>query len=542
MTINFKDLLKGKVVEEAQVIKRPMLPLWVALLVSVIAAFLIFFFTLPALNPRSYDFYVFTGGVLLIFMVLLSLTKWVNSKAMKLLPALIMLCVLIPVFFTLIGSPIFWAKSYANLINVDEGIFSEHVSSIDFDQYPIVDKEAAQVIGQKQMGSIPDLVSQFEIDNTYSQVNIKGKPVRISTLKYYDLFKYLGNNQNGIQHYVSVDMTTQESSLNKLEDPIFYSKSDYLMRNIDRHLRFQYPFSMFGETNLELDDEGKAFFVTPVITKRIALMSGTDASGVIVTDANSGESVRYSDEIPTWVDRVYQADLIINQLNARGSYNGGFFNSVFGQRGVTSTTEGYNYVSIGEDIYLTTGVTSVRSDESNLGFYYVNLRTKDAKFYPVPSAIETQAMQSARGKVQEKDYVPTFPIVLNLAGRPVYFMSLKDNAKTAKMFAIVDAQQFNEVIVGDTVQQVVNNYTLANAQNTEVVEESTSQRIVIEQIKEAVVDGNTMYFLTVRGEDRIFIATAKQLGTEILKLKEGESLEVEGTADDTQFIILKITN
>lgn len=535
----FREVQKKREAEEAVIIKKPVLPLWLALLIAILGAGLYFFFVLPALTPKSMDFYIFIGFVLILLLVLLSMTK-VASKIQRILPIALMVVVILPILLTLLGSPLFWSKTYASLLVPTQGVFSEEVSSINFDQYPIVDKEAAQVIGQKQMGSIPELVSQFEIDEIYTQINLREKPVRISPLKYYDLFKYLGNYKDGIKHYVAVDMTTQESSLETLEEPIFYSESDYLLRNIHRHLRFQYPFSIFGQTNLELDDNGKAYYITPELTKRVILLSGTDVKGVIVTDATTGESVRYTENIPTWIDRVYPAELMMSQLDSHGAYQGGFFNSLFGQRGVTSTTDGYNYVSIGEDIYMTTGVTSVRSDESNLGFYYVNLRTKEATFYPVPSAIESQAMESARGKIQEKNYTPTFPIVLNLSGRPVYFMSLKDQARTAKMFAIVDAQKFNEVIVGDTVEQVVQNYTLAHATNTEAPLETTDSSITIKAIKEAVVDGNTMYFIEAEGSDKNYIATAKQLGASILKLEVGKTLEVEGTEDEMQFIIMSI--
>ena len=137
-----------------------------------------------------------------------------------------------------------------------------------------MDRETAEIIGEKQMGSMAELVSQFEIDENYAQINIAGKPVRVSPIKYYDIIKYFSNFKDGLQYYISVDMTNQEGDLVKLDKPVFYSSSDFLFRNIHRKIRFQYPFHLLGETNFELNDEGEAFYVTPILTKRIFFLAG----------------------------------------------------------------------------------------------------------------------------------------------------------------------------------------------------------------------------------------------------------------------------
>ena len=41
-----------------------------------------------------------------------------------------------------------------------------------------------------------------------------------------------------------------------------------------------------------------------------------------------------------------------------------------------------------DDVYMYTGITSISSDESNIGFVLVNLRTHEARFYDVPGAEE----------------------------------------------------------------------------------------------------------------------------------------------------------
>lgn len=515
--------------------------LWIALITAVIML-VYFFVALPAINPMSMEFYTFFILALVIFNFLnLVIGKHHKSFFAGISGILLIVLIVIPILLTFFSGPFFHAKRYASLIDVQPGTFSEDVSRIRMDQIPIVDREAAVILGEKQMGQVGELVSQFDIATDYAQINLAGKPIRISPLKYYDLIKYLGNFRQGIRHYISVDMTSQEGKLNQLKRPIFYSNSDYLMRNIRRHVRFQYPFDMFGEMSFELDDNGDAYYITPVMTKRIFFFGGLDVKGAIITDANTGESKKYAiGEVPEWVDRVFPAELMMRQLDWRGLYSGGFINSIFGQRNVTSTTEGYNYNSIDTDIFMVTGVTSVRSDTSNLGFYYVNLRTKEAKMYSVPSATEYAAMDSAQGKVQEKDYRAAFPVVLNLNNRPVYFVGLKDDARIAKMFAIVDAQRFETVYTGNTPQEAVNNYLLANAVEATVGEDSQEISLTIEAIEPVVIDGNTIYFIKAKDDDQVYVATAKTLGAKVVFLKVGDTIEVLGNPSDSQFDILDI--
>ena len=523
-------------------------PWWQILVLTIIVMFLYFFFTLPSLSPQSFDFYKTIIIGIIVYWVLHALfgKQLKSSKGLKSSIVAIILLIAIPFLGTLISSPFFFSKQYAELIEINSSDFAKDIEQVSINQVPVVDREAARVIGEKQMGSMGELVSQFNVANKYSQVNIAGKPIRVSPLEYYDIIKYFTNNQSGIQHYVSVDMTSQDGDLTKLDEAIFYSESDILFRDLNRHIRFQFPFSILGESNFEIDDNGKAWYVTPVLHKPIFFFGGLDAKGAIITDANTGKSTYYKrDEVPSWVDRVNPAEVIISQLNSYGKYNRGFWNSVFSQKNVTSTTEGYNYISLGEDIYLTTGVTSVRSDESNLGFYYVNLRTKETKFYPVPSATETAAMKSARGKVQEKNYEPTFPVILNLGGRPVYFMSLKDQSLTAKMFALVDAEQFTDVIVGDNVQETISKYFDINPEVSSDSNVFEDEKITVDKISEVVVNGNTIYYLSVKENNNIYVIVPEELDNRVHFIQANDKLNIQSSLqlekdEFKQFKIVKI--
>ena len=235
-----------------------------------------------------------------------------------------------------------------------------------------------------------------------------------------------------------VDMTTQDTSLIRLENGIKYSESEYFMRNIRRKLRFEYPTKIFGDISFEIDDNGTPYWVASTVEYKIGLFSGEDIGGAVLFDAQTGESKYYDvADVPTWVDQVYESDMVLQQLVYNGKYRSGWLNSIFGQKGVLQPTDGYNYLAINDDVWLYTGITSVTSDESNVGFVLTNLRTKETRYYAVSGAEEYSAMSSAQGQVQHLGYRATFPLLLNVADRPTYFMALKDSAGLVKMYAFV---------------------------------------------------------------------------------------------------------
>ena len=257
--------------------------------------------------------------------------------------------------------------------------------------------------------------------------------------------------------------------------------------------------------------------------------SGKDISGAVLVNAITGES-GYFDvaDIPSWVDQVFSSDLIIEQLIYNGKYRSGFFNSIFGQKGVLQPTAGYNYLAINDDVWLYTGITSVTSDESNVGFVLCNLRTKETKFYAIPGAEEYSAMSSAEGQVQHLGYRSTFPILLNISNRPIYFMSLKDDAGLVKMYAFVDVQQYHIVGTGNTVSEAQADY-FAKLAGENIPTEETETTLVygtISKIGNAVVDGNTVYYVKLGNDNTLYSIPIKLL-PELSIMNEGEQLTIE---------------
>ena len=502
------------------------------------AAFLLFWFMLPPLNPRSPLFWEYLLAITVIGTVLFAfsaLTRWITGgvasieksgqnggidfsgfragnkelfrfRSVKIVAVTVLVFVVLAFMANIVGSQLFNAKSYSELIVFEDGNFSKDVAELSMSQIPVVDRDTSVALGKRKLGEMSDLVSQFNIADNYTQINYNSMPVRVSPLVYGDAIKWLKNSGNGIPGYILVNMTTQEASLIRLEEGIRYSESEYFMRNIHRYLRFKYPTKIFDDVSFEIDDNGTPYWVASTVKYRIAWWSGYDIGGAVLVNAITGESAYYDlEDIPNWVDQVFSADLVLQQLTYTGKYGNGFFNSIFGQTGVLQPTQGYNYLAINDDVWLYTGMTSVLADESNVGFVLVNLRTKETKFYSIPGAEEYSAMESAEGQVQHLSYNATFPLLLNVAGRPTYFMSLKDEAGLVKMYSFVDVAQYQIVGTGSTVDAARKDY-ISKLAGEDIETPGTVSEVtgVVSQISSAVVDGSTVYYIMLTGDMQVY--------------------------------------
>lgn len=514
------------------------------LIVTIVAGFIYFYVELPPINLHSaafYSFFLFLSVVYCITAVITSgiyrqaengKTFWKLLKGSCIVPLIVIGAVfVIYVVGGLLSSVVIRSGAYAKLITVETGDFTQDIEEISFDQIPMLDRDSAEKLGDRKLGELADMVSQFEVADNYTQINYKGRPVRVTPLRYGDIFKWLNNRSAGLPAYLIIDMVTQEVDVVRLPEGMHYTTAEHFSRNLYRHLRFQYPTYIFNEPTFEIDEEGTPYWVCPRIVKRIGLFGGTDIQGAVLVNAITGESQYYTD-IPTWVDGVYSAEIIMNQYDYYGTYQGGFINSLFGQKNVTVTTEGYNYIAANDDVYVYTGVTSAGSDESNIGFILTNQRTKQTTFYSIAGAEEFSAMNSAEGVVQHLNYSATFPLLLNISNQPTYFMALKDYAGLVKMYAMVNVQQYQIVATGASVEECQSNYYKLLRQNKLdtgeapilPADEDTVTGIVT-ALRSAVIDGTTMYYVTLDADNTVYCISAGEVEKVIL-LNVGDRITI----------------
>lgn len=532
-----------------------------AVVILIIAAFCYWWFH-PPINIHSVDLWMFLAIFVLfpsflVFFIFHQIyergmgKREKNEKKAKRFKGLMV----VPVIIALVGVlgavaslTLFPgnAEKYSTILNTEDGDFATDIEQADYSTIPFIDRDSAVLLGNRTMGTMADYVSQFEISDLYSQINYQDAPVRVSPLNYADVFKWWSNHNTGIPAYVIVNMSTQDTQIVRLEDPIYYSDSDPFFNNVDRHVQLSHPFYIFGEKSFEIDDNGKPYWIYPVIDYTVGLFGGETVSRVVLCDASTGECQDLAiDEVPQWVDRAYPADLLIQQYNWSGALSGGWINSWLGQSGVKQTTPGsdgqlgYNYIAKDDDVWVYSGVTSATADNSIIGFVLINQRTAESKFYPVAGATEESAMSSAEGQVQNLKYEATFPLLINVDNQPTYFMALKDNAGLVKKYAMIDIQRYQNVAVGDTLEETEKSYKKLLRANGVSTDDDSGKATktggtatgTISLISPVVLDGNSHYYVMLNGDGTLYDCPVANV-VDIVRFKEGDSVTLTVSGDN----------
>ncbi|MBQ7740602.1 MAG: CvpA family protein [Eubacterium sp.] len=594
---NFKSKFKWPKSDEVDVVVKPpglALKLLVTSVLTVIAAGVLYYSMFPALNFKSSEIYMFVMAIIACFVAIFALLIGARTKIerkeyvkKKSIIPLIMIGVILLVMIVgwLVGATLFRAKSYSNLMKVENSNFTEDFESVNYDEVPRLDAATAKVLADQQLGYLDKYKSQYIVTANSTQINYKGRPVRVAYLEYASILKWFNNTKEGLPAYMLIDLVSQKvevvNCVEKFGEGMKYSPTEHFNELLLRHLRFQYPTAILDTPNFEVDDNAHPYWITPVLDKTIGLFGGTDVKGVIVTDALKGGSNYYaidkvrSDKALNWIDVVYNENLIIQQYNYHGKLSNGFWNSIFFQNDVNIASSGSGNIALDDDVWVYTGVTSIESDSSNFGFILCNQRTKETRYYKNGGATEVSAMESAQDAVQNYQYQATFPILLDIEGQPTYFMSFFGEKYTIKGYALVNLA--DKTIVGRGVYDeegsdikalnaAVENYINAmkdknivgkNAdaddykadENAEAQQESAagskaeakSETVegAITDIKTSVNDGNTVYYLQVDGKYYYIKVTDCM---DVLLMNKGDKVKVtyEKESKDSFIPALKI--
>lgn len=521
-------------------------------IVIILVAAAYYYAALPAVNIHSSETWFFMIALVIVIALLymkkgqIGIRELKQSKMMKSFGVVVLGLGIIYLAGTLLSSPIINAKKYQKLMKVEEGTFTEDIEEQSFDKVPLLDKDTAEILGDRKMGSMVDMVSQFDVDNIYSQINYQDNPVRVTPLKYASLIKWFTNRSEGIPAYIRINMATQETELVKLDEGIKYTTSEHFNRNIYRHLRFAHPTYIYGELSFEIDEKGVPYWIAPVKKYNIGLFGGETVGKVVLCNAVTGEMKTYDvEDVPQWVDRVYSADLLVQLFDYYGTLKHGFLNSVLSQKDCLETTDGYNYLALEDDVWMYTGVTSVNGDQSNVGFVLSNQRTMETRYYEVEGATEAAAMSSAEGQVQNLKYMATFPLLLNISGEPTYFIALKDDAGLVKKYAMVNVQRYQIVAIGDSVSQCEENYLELLLSNGVKEEEKDTREVLeisgkITKIAQAVLDGTSHYYLMVEGSEEIFDASVVDF-IDVVRCEVGQEITMEYKKGEKANTVMSLT-
>lgn len=489
----------------------------IAFAILLVVEAIFYYFATPAINihkPGFWTWVIVTLG--LIYVCSLDFTAeriFISDKKneslgftsmSKYILYLMAACVLVLLIGGIVSSKLIMASKYANIIEIEEGDFTTDVpESENISNIALMDTDSARIIGERAIGSLSDVVSQYEVSTEYSTIDYNGVPMKVASLEYAGFFKYMNNKTDGIPGYVLVDPVKNEAKYVKLTKPIKYSPSAYFNHNLQRHVQLSYPTYDFNGYYFELDNDGNPYYICPVLSPNAGLFGAKDVKGIVICDPCTGDC-EYMDvaNVPNWVDRVYDGDLACKKYNWNGMLSGGFLNSIVGNKGCKVTTDDYGYKVMEGDVWVYTGVTSVNGDQSNIGFVLMNSRTGESKYFSIAGAEEHSAMSSAEGQVQNLGYVASFPSLININGVPTYIMVLKDNAGLVKMYALVNVEKYNIVATGATQKDALVSYRKLLAQNEIISDDKTatedtpSKKITVKDIRYITMDGETYVYIT----------------------------------------------
>ena len=529
-----------------------------SLLVGGIGSFILFYLFLPPINLRSVGFWVYLAVCSVLFalpfydigfdVTIKRLMEASNGQirrpkngaaALKvvnkwaLIPTAI--CIIVITVGLIISSTLFNARSYSDIIEVNDSIFADDLpETSEITNIALMDTETATILGNRTLGSLSHVVSQYVVSDAYTQINYKGAPKKVSNLEYDGFFKWIGNRQNGIPGMVMVDPVANTAEYVELKNPIHYAVSGFFGDDLERRLRFDYPTKIFDSISFEIDEDGNPYYIVSCSTPKVMLFGASDITEVIIFNPTNGESELYAiGDVPAWVDIVYTGNLATEKYNWYGTLKGGFINSIIVNRGCTLATDDFGYIVIGDDVWYFTGVTSaVSNDKSNIGFIISNARTGEYKFYSVTGAEEHSAMNAAEGEVQEKGYIASFPSLVNIAGQPTYIMVLKDNAGLVKLYALVNVEQYSIVATGTTQAEAISSYKKLLIQGGIDTDISEAQlTVTVSEVRLASVAGISTVYITA--EDGMVYKGYLEADEALITVRSGDILNISYSETQT---------
>lgn len=517
----------------------------VALVITLIYFGVTYYLNHPVINIHDTGSIIYIASILAIFTVVDSLLTHSFKGVAKITGLLAAVAIVFMVVMSIAGSAIFQSGNYRDQLTINEAAdFSKDFKEISLNNIPVIDKNVAQQLGDKKMGQITALGSQYRVSDEYTLISIKDGLYRVSPLEYRDMFKWFQNKDKGVPGYIKINVSDpSDVELVELDEGMRYAPSAYLNQNMERHVRFSYPMDMITDYSFEVDDNGKPFWIISTYVPEVGFFNAPDATGIIVLDPISGKMKKYDiKDAPKWVDRVQPAEFAIDQLENWGKYVNGYINTLFGQKDMLKNTDGYNYVTIDGQTHIFTGVTSIGADRSIVGFALINLKTKEANFFKINGADEASAMSSAEGEVQNLRYTATFPIMLNIADQPTYFISLKDQEGLVKQYSFVSVQNYSVVGIGDTVEKARDNYIKRLKESGSKVKDKDIQiekvEGVVQDIKTAIVDGNSNYYITLENDDMLYVVPIN-MSEELPLTQIGQSVSMQFTKSKGKTVIIE---
>nr|WP_285846084.1 hypothetical protein [Bacillus safensis] len=402
---------------------------------------------------------------------------------------------------------------------------------------------------KKSFGQVPN-TSYYELGSLQIQ-KVNGEYVYIAPVEFSDFFKWI--RAGSTPGYFTLSATDSSANPKFVKTEMVYTPSSYFNKEIERHIRLQYPDLIFyGDTQLEINDDGKPYYIQ-TYGDFISARNGFKASGVVVVDAKTGATKKYAlDQVPAFIDGAVSPEAVSLQNSYFGNYIHGFWNSMFGKSDVKLPSDEGTEANVSPvfdskgDMYYFTDFTSPKEGvDSMLGYALTNARTGKATYYTgnlEESYMDSQgALQIIEKRFIEKKWKGRMPILYNFYGEASWLTPVLDSNGFLQNYFIVSAANPEIAAYASTPNEALRAYKTALQKGGGTVNSSSKQEKkeaagkVKRVYKEKTGDYTTVTFLLDDGKSYTMSSEKEPL---VIYLKEGDQVTMKYT--DTGEIFLPV--
>jgi hypothetical protein len=430
---------------------------------------------------------------------------------------------------------IFNADEKYKLAKMDEKV---EIQTFDEQETPAsVPPQFARNKMKKAFGQVPN-TSYYELGNLQIQ-KLNGDYVYIAPVEFSGFFKWWkGNSTPG---YFTLSATDSTANPKFIKSEMVYTPSSFFNKNIERHIRMQYPKKIFyGDVQLEIDEEGQPFYIR-TYGEFISARNGFTAKGLVVVDSKSGAIKEFPlADVPAFIDGAVSPEAVSLQNSYYGNFIHGFWNSKFGKSDVklpsdegTESNVSPIFDENGTMYYFTDFTSPKEGVDSMLGYSLTNSRTGKATFYtgnPEQSYMDSQgALQIIEKKFIEKKWHGQMPILYNFYGEASWLTAVLDSNGFLQNYFIVSAANPEISVYATTPNDSLKQYKIALQRGKGTVdgnskaEEKLISGSVVRVYKEKSGDFTVVSFLLENRQN--FMISSEKVPLAIY-LKEGDKVTV----------------
>ncbi|WP_316572139.1 hypothetical protein [Neobacillus sp. YIM B06451] len=395
---------------------------------------------------------------------------------------------------------------------------------------------------RKAFGQVPN-TSYYELGSLQIQ-KVNGEYVYIAPVEFSGIFKWW--NGKTTPGYFKLSATDSTANPKFVKSEMAYTPSSYFGKNIERHIRMQYPRTIFyGDVQLEVDESGKPVYIRSY-GNFISARNGFDVKGIVMVDPQSGKTADYAlDEIPDFIDGAVSPEVVSLQNSYFGNYVHGFWNSVFGKKDVKLPSDEGTEANVtpifnenGTMYYFTDFSSPKEGVDSMLGYSLTDSRTGKATYYTgnlEESYMDSEgALQIIEKKFIEKKWKGKMPVLYNFYGEASWLTPVLDSNGFLQNYFIVSAANPETSVYGSTPNDALRQYKLelqrggGGLDGRSKAEEKQVSGTVLRVYKEKSGNYTAVSFLLDNKQSYIISSEREPLA---IYLKEGDKVQL--TYQDT---------